>query len=249
MNHKKTDFGFEEVAWDEKTTRVKAVFSSVADKYDLMNDLMSLGIQRIWKHFAIHLCAVRTGQRVLDLAGGSGDLTRKLSPLVGKDGHVILADINNAMLEVGRGRLLDEGIFQNIHFVQANAEQLPFAAHSFDRIIIGFGLRNVTDKAAALQSMYRVLKPGGRLMILEFSAPTSTPLKKIYDFYSFKLLPKLGRFIANDEESYRYLVESIRMHPHQETLLNMMSQAGFEDNDFHNLSGGIVALHRGYKYE
>lgn len=245
---KTTDFGYEQIPTQEKTHRVKEVFSSVASKYDLMNDLMSFGIHRVWKYFAVNLCAIRPGQKVLDLAGGSGDLSLKLSPLVGNHGRVVLADINNAMLEVGRTRLLDAGIHQNIKFVQANAEHLPFQDNYFDCIIIGFGLRNVTNKSQALRSMFRVLKPGGRLIILEFSTPTSKPLQKIYDAYSFSILPKLGKWITEDEKSYRYLAESIRMHPNQATLLCMMQQAGFEDCNFQNLTGGIVALHKGYKY-
>lgn len=247
-NDNTTHFGFEQVSVNDKTNRVKEVFHSVAEKYDLMNDLMSLGIHRLWKHFAINLCAIKPGQTVLDLAGGTGDLTAKLSPLVGANGKVVLADINHAMLEVGRKRLLDKGIYSNIEISQANAEELPFADNSFDCIIIGFGLRNVTDKDKALRSMFSKLKPGGRAIILEFSHTKVPGLKTLYDAYSFKLLPKLGKAIANDEDSYRYLAESIRMHPDQETLKQMMQQAGFEDCDYHNLTGGIVALHRGFKY-
>lgn len=243
-----THFGYEQVPINEKTDRVKGVFKSVAEKYDLMNDLMSFGVHRIWKHFAIQLCAIRKGQTVLDLAGGTGDLTAKLSPLVGDNGKVILADINSAMLEVGHARLLDQGITHNVECIQVNAEALPFPDNYFDCIIIGFGLRNVTDKDQALRSMYRTLKPGGRLIILEFSHANAPLLKKIYDTYSFKLLPKIGKWVAKDEDSYRYLAESIRMHPDQQTLKSMMDAAGFEDCDFHNLTGGIVALHRGYKY-
>lgn len=243
-----THFGFEQVAVNEKTAKVTEVFHSVAEKYDLMNDLMSFGIHRFWKHFAIQLCSIRSGQSVLDLAGGTGDLSRKLSPLVGHDGKVIIADINAAMLKVGRNRLLDAGLHKNIECIQADAEQLPFADHYFDCIIIGFGLRNVTDKQKSLESMFRVLKPGGRLIVLEFSKPNIPLLKSLYDTYSFKLLPKLGKWVAQDEASYRYLAESIRMHPDQDTLRGMMETAGFEDCDYHNLSGGIVALHRGYKY-
>lgn len=248
MTDKHTHFGFEQVAWDEKVRRVGAVFDSVADKYDVMNDVMSFGIHRLWKRFAIELSGVRKGQRVLDLAGGTGDLAARLARLAGPEGEVVLADINAAMLAHGRARLLDQGIAGNLRFVQANAECLPFPDNHFDCITIAFGLRNVTDKDAALRSMYRVLKPGGRLLILEFSKPRLPGLAPIYDLYSFKLLPLMGKLIANDAESYQYLAESIRMHPDQETLRDMMQQAGFEDCSFHNLSGGIVALHRGYKY-
>lgn len=245
---KTTHFGFETVTPQEKTTRVLEVFHSVASQYDLMNDLMSLGIHRLWKRTAINLCALRPGQRVLDLAGGTGDLTTKIAPLVGNQGEVVLADINSSMLSGAWERLLDRGIFNSVKLVQANAESLPFVDDYFDCIIIGFGLRNVTDKDRALQSMYRVLKPGGRLIVLEFSHPTTTVIKKFYDAYSFKLLPWIGKMVADDEDAYRYLVESIRMHPDQETLKNMLLSAGFDQCDYHNLSGGIVALHRGFKY-
>ena len=242
------DFGFEQVPEEEKAERVAGVFHSVAGKYDLMNDLMSFGIHRIWKHFAIKVLQLRPGMNVLDLAGGTGDLTAKISPKVGESGKVVLADINDSMLKVGRDKLLDQGIFSNVEFVLANAETLPFAEDYFDREIIGFGLRNVTDKAKALRSMYRCLKPGGKCMVLEFSKPNVTLLEKFYDFYSFKLLPKIGKKIANDEDSYRYLAESIRMHPPQEELKQMMLDAGFEDVRYDNLTGGIVAVHVGYKY-
>ncbi|HWS02524.1 MAG TPA: bifunctional demethylmenaquinone methyltransferase/2-methoxy-6-polyprenyl-1,4-benzoquinol methylase UbiE [Gammaproteobacteria bacterium] len=248
MTDKTTHFGFEQVGWNEKVRRVGAVFDSVAGKYDVMNDVMSLGIHRLWKRFAIELSGVRKGSRVLDLAGGTGDLAARLARIVGADGEVVLADINAAMLEHGRARLLDEGIAGNVRFVQANAEGLPFPDNYFDCITIAFGLRNVTDKDAALRSMYRVLKPGGRLLVLEFSKPTLPGLAPLYDLYSFKLLPLMGKLIANDAESYKYLAESIRMHPDQNTLRAMMETAGFEDCSYHNLSGGIVALHRGFKY-
>lgn len=243
-----TDFGFEQVPREEKSARVAQVFRNVASKYDLMNDLMSLGIHRWWKYLATEMCAAKPGQRILDLAGGSGDLTKRLLGAVGSEGEVVLADINEAMLDVGKARLLDAGLYQGVNFVQANAECLPFADNSFDCVIIGFGLRNVTDKAAALASMAKVLKPGGRAVILEFSHPNNPILKKIYDTYSFSILPKLGEWVANDADSYRYLAESIRMHPDQATLKAMMETAGFADCDVHNLSGGIVAVHRGYKY-
>jgi demethylmenaquinone methyltransferase / 2-methoxy-6-polyprenyl-1,4-benzoquinol methylase len=244
----KTDFGFQSVSMQEKTAKVADVFSSVADRYDLMNDLMSLGIHRWWKRHAVSCCAVRPGYQVLDLAGGSGDLTARISPLLGEQGRLCLADINADMLRVARRRLLDQGLYRNIDYVRANAESLPFLDNHFDRIMIGFGLRNVTDKAAALAAMYRVLKPGGRLVILEFSKPLIPLLEPFYDAYSFKVLPWLGELIVNDAASYRYLVESIRQHPDQETLKNMILTAGFECCDYQNLSGGIVALHQGIKY-
>ena len=243
-----THFGFESVAWDEKEKKVGAVFHSVAKNYDLMNDLMSCGIHRLWKQFTIQLSQVRPGYSVLDLAGGSGDLTRLLSAQVGKTGQVVLADINAAMLSVGRDRLLDEGLQANINYAQANAEHLPFANHAFHCITMAFGLRNVTDKQAALCSMFRVCKPGGKVMILEFSTPTLPGLKPIYDWYSFNVLPKFGQLFAQDAASYQYLAESIRMHPSQDDLKAMIEQAGFEDCHYHNLSGGIVALHIAYKY-
>lgn len=245
---KTTHFGFETVGWDEKEKKVEAVFESVAAKYDLMNNLMSLGVHHLWKRFAVELSRVRPGQIVLDLAGGSGDLTRLMSDKVGEQGFVVLADINQAMIEVGRNRLLDEGVMRHVDFTQANAECLPFADNSFHCIVMAFGLRNVTDKEAALRSMYRVCKPGGRVLILEFSTPTFGPLQTVYDWYSFNLLPKLGKLCANDEASYQYLVESIRQHPNQEALKQLILQTGFEDCHYHNLSGGIVALHVAYKY-
>jgi demethylmenaquinone methyltransferase/2-methoxy-6-polyprenyl-1,4-benzoquinol methylase len=242
-----TDFGYEDVPPAEKTRRVTAVFESVATRYDLMNDLMSLGVHRLWKRRALQRLNVRPGQRVLDLAGGTGDLTRRLSRMAGSGGHVILADINEAMLEVGRDRLLDAGVFANVGYVRANAEALPFAARSQDRVIIGFGLRNVTDKAAALREMHRVLRPGGALIILEFSHLVMPLLQRLYDLYSFNVIPRLGHWIARDAASYQYLVESIRRHPDQAALAAMMTQAGFELVDVLNLSGGVVALHRGYR--
>lgn len=244
MTEKTTHFGYQQVKWDEKQRRVAGVFDSVADNYDLMNDVMSLGIHRLWKRFAIEQSGARPGQRILDLAGGTGDLAARLSRMVGPQGEVVIGDINASMLNVGRARLLDRGISGNVRFVQANAETLPFPPNSFDCIIIGFGLRNVTDKQKALESMYQALRPGGRALVLEFSTPVLPGLKTAYDFYSFRVLPLMGRLIARDEDSYRYLAESIRMHPDQEKLRQMMQQAGFEDCDYHNLSGGIVALHR-----
>ena len=244
----KTHFGFQSVAWNEKERKVGEVFHSVAKNYDLMNDLMSAGIHRLWKRFTIELSRVRAGQHVLDLAGGSGDLTRLLCPKVGPTGHVVLADINTAMLAVGRNRLLDEGLYNNVNFVQANAECLPFVDNDFDCITMAFGLRNVTDKARALRSMFRVCKPGGKLMVLEFSTPTLPGLKLAYDWYSFNVLPKIGGLFAADAASYQYLAESIRMHPKQDDLKLLIEQAGFEDCHYHNLSGGIVALHIANKY-
>ena len=245
---KTTHFGFESVAWSDKEKKVAEVFHSVAKNYDLMNDLMSFGVHHLWKRFTVELSQVRTGQSVLDLAGGSGDLTRLLSKKVGDTGQVMLTDINAAMLNVGRDRLLDEGLFKNIHFVQGNAQCLPFSDNSFHCITMGFGLRNVTDKEEALRSMYRVCKPGGKLMVLEFSTPTIPGLKPVYDWYSFNILPKVGKLFAQDETSYQYLAESIRMHPNQPALKAMIEQAGFEECHYHNLSGGIVALHIAYKY-
>lgn len=248
IQNKTTHFGFESVAWDEKEKKVAEVFHSVAKNYDVMNDLMSLGVHHLWKKFTVELSHVRPGQTVLDLAGGSGDLTRLLCKKVGEKGQVFLADINAAMLHVGRDRLMDEGLFKNIHFVQGNAQYLPFANNSFHCITMGFGLRNVTDKDEALRSMYRVCKPGGKLMVLEFSTPNIPGLKPIYDWYSFNILPKVGKLFAQDEASYQYLAESIRMHPNQEGLKQMIERAGFEDCHYINLSGGIVALHIAYKY-
>lgn len=243
-----TDFGFQTVDKDEKQTMVAKVFHSVASKYDLMNDLMSFGIHRVWKRYTIEASGVRRNQRVLDLAGGTGDLTAKFSRLVGENGEVVLADINDSMLKMGREKLRDHGIVGNVCYVQANAEELPFPDDYFDCITISFGLRNVTDKAKALRSMFRVLKPGGRLLVLEFSKPVLDPLSKIYDAYSFHILPRIGQVIVNDADSYRYLTESIRMHPDQETLKGMMEEAGFDQVSYTNMTGGIVALHKGFKF-
>ena len=243
-----THFGFKTVATTEKAGKVAQVFHSVAAKYDLMNDLMSFGIHRVWKRFTIDCSGVRRGQKVLDLAGGTGDLAAKFSRIVGEQGEVVLADINDSMLKIGREKLRNLGVIGNINYVQANAEALPFPDNHFDCITIAFGLRNVTDKDKALRSMYRVWKPGGRLLVLEFSKPLLEPLNKAYDAYSFHILPKIGELVAHDSESYRYLAESIRMHPDQETLKSMMDDAGFENTTYFNLTGGIVALHRGYKF-
>lgn len=242
-----THFGFQNVPESEKARKVADVFHSVAGRYDLMNDVLSGGMHRLWKRFTIEMSGVRRGDKVLDIAGGTGDLTRKFSRLVGSDGQVILADINDSMLKVGRNRLLDRGISGNVQFVQANAECLPFPDNHFDVVTIAFGLRNVTHKDRAIASMLRVLKPGGRLLILEFSKPNNQLLNKLYDVYSFNFMPLAGKLITKDADSYRYLAESIRMHPDQETLKAMMQQQGFGNVDYHNMTGGIVALHRGVK--
>ena len=247
MSEKTTHFGYETVDAKEKAGRVADVFHSVADNYDLMNDLMSAGIHRLWKHMTIEMSGVRKGHKVLDIAGGTGDLAAKFSKIVGSEGSVVLADINESMLKVGRDRLIDRGITENVTFSQADAQYLPFPDDTFDVITIAFGLRNVTDKDMALRSMLRVLKPGGKLLILEFSKPTSSLLSKIYDTYSFNVLPRLGKVFANDSDSYKYLAESIRMHPDQSTLLQMLNSAGFKNTYFHNMTGGVVALHRGIK--
>jgi len=243
----KTHFGYKTVDEQQKAGLVRGVFDSVADSYDVMNDLMSLGIHRLWKRFAIELAGVRRSQQVLDLASGTGDLADRFADLVGAEGLVVMSDINNAMLRRGRDRMIDKGHAGNIDYAQIDAEALPFPEDTFDCITIAFGLRNVTHKEKALAAMYRALKPGGRALVLEFSKPTTKPLAKLYDLYSFSLLPKIGKLVAKDEESYRYLAESIRMHPDQETLKGMMAAAGFERCDVHNLTGGIVAIHRGYK--
>jgi demethylmenaquinone methyltransferase / 2-methoxy-6-polyprenyl-1,4-benzoquinol methylase len=243
-----THFGYETVDKAAKQGRVRQVFDSVASQYDIMNDLMSLGTHRLWKHFMLQKTGLRPGQAALDVAGGTGDITAGLLKRVGPKGSVCLTDINAAMLEVGRDRLLDKGFFKGLSIVQANAEKLPFNVGSFDCITIAFGLRNVTDKQAALESMWRCLKPGGKLLVLEFSKPAVKLLEPVYDLYSFKILPALGELVAGDATSYQYLAESIRMHPDQETLKGMMQDAGLEDCRYYNLSGGIVALHTGYKY-
>ena len=242
-----THFGFEDVPTGEKAGRVRAVFDSVADRYDLMNDLMSFGVHRIWKRFAVDLAGIRAGHKILDLASGTGDLAHRFAGIVGPEGLVVMTDINNAMLSNGRDRMLNDGHANNVDYVQVNAETIPFEDNTFDCITIAFGLRNVTDKQKALGEMQRVLKPGGRALVLEFSHPTDKMFSKVYDLYSFKLLPAIGKVVTNDEDSYRYLAESIRMHPDQETLKGMMETAGFERCDYHNLTAGIVAVHRGFK--
>ena len=247
MPEKTTHFGYETVDVEEKAGKVADVFHSVAGSYDLMNDLMSGGIHRLWKRMTIEMSGVRKGHKVLDIAGGTGDLAAKFSRIVGAEGTVVLADINDSMLKVGRDRLVDRGIVDNVQFSQADAQHLPFPDNTFDIITIAFGLRNVTDKDMALRSMLRVLKPGGKLLILEFSTPKNPILSKVYDTYSFSILPKLGKLFANDAHSYQYLAESIRMHPDQNTLLEMLTTAGFANADFHNMTGGVVALHRGVK--
>jgi len=250
MNQKQqktTHFGYQEVPLSEKVNKVAGVFHSVAQSYDVMNDVMSFGIHRLWKRYTMDLSGVRSGQKVLDLAGGTGDLAAKFSKKVGRKGTVILSDINESMLQVGREKLDNQGLVNNIEYVIANAECLPFPDNYFDCITIAFGLRNVTDKDAALASMLRVLKPGGRLLVLEFSKPLQPWLATIYDQYSFKVIPKMGQLIAHDADSYQYLAESIRMHPDQETLKQMMLDVGFDKVEVHNLTGGIVAVHRGWK--
>jgi demethylmenaquinone methyltransferase / 2-methoxy-6-polyprenyl-1,4-benzoquinol methylase len=242
------DFGFQEVPWAEKARRVRDVFDSVAERYDLMNDLMSGGAHRLWKQFTLRLTGLARGAQALDVAGGTGDLAAGLARQVGREGLVVLADINARMLQHGRDRLIDEGLTDNVQVVQADAEQLPFAEHSFHCITIGFGLRNLTDKSAALRSMCRVLRPGGQLLVLEFSRPVLPVVSRLYDLYSFGVLPRLGGIVTGDAGSYRYLAESIRRHPDQETLLRMMQDAGLEGCRYHNLMGGIVAVHRGYRY-
>ena len=231
----------------EKTRRVRGIFDSVAQRYDIMNDLMSLGIHRLWKRMAIEVSGVREGHCVLDLASGTGDLTERLAARVGDTGRVVAMDINESMLKLGRDRLIDRGLAGNIAYVQADAEQLPFADDSFECITMAFGLRNVTDKNAALASMHRALKPGGKLLVLEFSRPVVEPIAEIYDLYSFNILPLIGKLVANDEKSYRYLAESIRVHPDQNALKALMEEAGLVNCDYLNISAGIVALHYGYK--
>ncbi len=241
-----THFGFKQVATDDKQSLVRDVFNSVASKYDLMNDVLSFGAHRLWKCYTVASSNVKVGDKVLDIAGGTGDLAIEFRKKVGNNGQVILSDINAAMLNEGRKNLTNKGIF-GVEFVQLNAQNLPFNSNTFDCVSIAFGLRNVTDKNQALKEMYRILKPGGCLLILEFSTADSALLKKLYDFYSFNIMPKLGGIIADDEASYQYLAESIRKHPDQEILKNMVLNADFDFCEYHNLSGGIVALHKGIK--
>lgn len=249
MSDKETiDFGYETIDKDKKEEKVAEVFHSVASKYDVMNDVMSLGIHRLWKRTMIELTGARKGQRALDLAGGTGEIAMKVAKRVGDEGHVVLSDINSSMLEEGRKRAINSGFINNISFELINAESIPFPDKSFDLVTISFGLRNVTDKLKALQEMKRVIKPGGRVVVMEFSKPVTPGLSPIYDFYSFKALPLMGKLIANDEASYRYLAESIRMHPDQETMKDMMLEAGFDEVEYKNLTGGIVAIHRGFVY-
>lgn len=244
---KTTDFGFNQIPIEEKNQRVAGVFDAVANRYDLMNDAMSLGLHRLWKRFAVQLSGIREGQVVLDVAAGTGDLSALLAKKVGRKGQVWVTDINAQMLGEGRDRLINDGFVGHLHYVRANGESLPFADHAFDCVIIGFGLRNITHKEDALASIFRVLKPGGRCIILEFSKPKRW-LQPLYDTYSFSVIPKLGDWLAGDKASYQYLVESIRMHPDQLTLKTLMEQANFENCDYHDLCAGIVAVHRGWKF-
>ncbi|GAA5093901.1 bifunctional demethylmenaquinone methyltransferase/2-methoxy-6-polyprenyl-1,4-benzoquinol methylase UbiE [Wohlfahrtiimonas larvae] len=242
------DFGYQTVDKDKKEEKVAEVFHSVASKYDVMNDVMSFGIHRLWKRTMIELTGARKGQKALDLAGGTGEIAMKVAKRVGDEGHVVLSDINSSMLEEGRKRVINSGFINNISFELINAEEIPFPDNTFDLVTISFGLRNVTDKLQALKEMRRVTKPGGRVVVMEFSKTNNPALTKLYDFYSFTALPMMGKVIANDEESYRYLAESIRMHPDQETMKSMMLEAGFDEVEYKNLTGGIVAIHRGFVY-
>ncbi|MGC9127117.1 MAG: bifunctional demethylmenaquinone methyltransferase/2-methoxy-6-polyprenyl-1,4-benzoquinol methylase UbiE [Acidithiobacillus sp.] len=244
-----THFGYQEVPEPEKEARVRQVFSSVAERYDLMNDLMSLGIHRLWKRFAVDLARPRPGQTVLDLAGGTGDLAALLYRRIQPNGHIVVSDINPDMLAVGEKRMADKGMLAGVEFVEANAEALPFPDRSFDLVTLAFGIRNMTHPEQALREIHRVLKTGGRVLVLEFSHPRWPGLQSLYDLYSFNILPRLGEMIAKDRESYQYLVESIRRFPDQETFRAMMEDAGLERVDVHNLSGGIVAIHRGFRFD
>jgi demethylmenaquinone methyltransferase/2-methoxy-6-polyprenyl-1,4-benzoquinol methylase len=246
-DEREADFGYERVPWSEKKLRVRGVFDSVAPRYDLMNDVMSGGLHRLWKRVTIAKTGLLRGQAALDVAAGSGDLSLGLARRVGRSGRVVVTDVNASMLAVGRDRLIDAGLAGNIDYVLCDAESLPFSPSSFHCVTIGFGLRNVTDKDRALASIFRVLKPGGRLLVLEFSKPELGPLAPLYELYSMQVLPRLGALLANDSASYRYLAESIRRHPDQETLKAMMQSAGFERCEYHNLTAGIVALHVGFK--
>ena len=243
-----THFGFSEIDPAEKAGRVGEVFSSVASRYDLMNDLMSFGSHRLWKDLALARSGVREGHRVLDVAAGSGDMTMRFARQVGPSGQVVMTDINASMLACGRSRLLNEGLGVNVQMLLADAESLPFSGGQFDCVSIAFGLRNVTRIPKALASMSRMLKPGGRLVILEFSTPTSTLLSRAYDLFSFSVIPSMGKMVTGDEQSYQYLVESIRKHPNQQTLSAMMEEAGLEDVKHQNINGGIVAIHTGYRF-
>ena len=247
MSEENTHFGYKTIPSKNKASYVAGVFDSVAKKYDIMNDIMSGGVHRIWKHITVEISRVKPGQKVLDVAGGTGDLAAKFAKRVGPSGHVVLSDINQSMLDIGRDRLIDKGLVKNISYVLADAQMLPFQDDSFDIVSIGFGLRNVTDKDRALISMRRVLRPGGKLLILEFSKPYSDLISKLYDEYSFKIIPKLGKLFANDEGSYKYLAESIRLHPDQETLKQMVQKAGLLNVEYINMSGGIAAVHMGIK--
>lgn len=247
MNDKTTHFGFKEVATSDKEKMVGKVFTSVASKYDLMNDLMSGGVHRLWKRHFVGTSGIREGDLVLDLAGGTGDIAKLLMPRIGKKGKVIIGDINQAMLDVGHDRMIDAGFFGRFECIQMNAEQLPFEDNSIDAITMAFGLRNVTNKQQALNEMYRVLKPSGKAMVLEFSKVNNELLKQLYHFYSFKILPEIGHIVTKDRDSYQYLVESIEKHPDQQTLKGMFEQAGMEMCSYENLTGGIVAIHKGYK--
>ena len=247
MSEESTHFGYKTIPAKDKASYVAGVFDSVANKYDIMNDIMSGGVHRIWKHITVEISRVKPGQKVLDVAGGTGDLAAKFAKRVGPSGHVVLSDINQSMLDIGRDRLIDKGLVKNISYVSADAQMLPFQDDSFDIVSIGFGLRNVTDKDRALISMRRVLRPGGKLLILEFSKPYSDIISKLYDEYSFKIIPKLGKLFANDEGSYKYLAESIRVHPDQETLKQMVQKAGLLNVEYINMSGGIAAVHMGIK--
>lgn len=244
---KTTYFGFKEVPIEEKTYRVRKVFDNVATRYDLMNDLMSAGLQRIWKRVAIETIAIRPRMQILDLASGTGDLAREMWRRAGSEGHVVMADINERMLHVGRNKCIDNGELKGLSWCQCDAEALPYPNETFDRVVIGFGLRNVTDKDAALREMHRILKPNGKALVLEFSKPVSASLSQLYDVYSFAVLPAMGHFIAQDKEAYQYLAESIRKHPDQDTLAGMMREADFESVTYTNLTGGIVAIHTGAK--
>lgn len=248
MSEKTTHFGYKDVSPDEKAHKVGEVFSSVANKYDVMNDVMSFGIHRLWKRYFVNIANIQPNHQILDLAAGTGDITALLAPKLGSSGSITLCDPNAEMLEHGRQRLVDRGLLKNLFYVRAKAEELPYKENYFDRVTLAFGLRNFTNQEQALLSIFKILKPGGQLLILEFSKAQSW-MQGLYDTYSFKVLPKMGKVIAKDEESYQYLAESIRKHPDQETLKNMLQTVGFEKCDFLNLSGGIVSIHRGYKLQ